>query len=47
MPDPASHDSITISGRLALAVVTGAVIGLERNFHGRPAGEQRVRVKPI
>lgn len=38
MLDIASHDLITISGRLALAVLAGGAIGLERAFHGRPAG---------
>ena len=32
-----THDSVMI-GRLALALVAGALIGLERTYHGRPAG---------
>jgi putative Mg2+ transporter-C (MgtC) family protein len=32
------HDELVIVGRLAGAVVIGAMIGFERTFHGRPAG---------
>jgi putative Mg2+ transporter-C (MgtC) family protein len=31
------HDAVMI-GRLALALAAGAMIGLERTYHGRPAG---------
>jgi putative Mg2+ transporter-C (MgtC) family protein len=33
-----SHDELVIIGRLAGALVVGALIGFERTFHGRPAG---------
>src|SRR5215213_933690 len=32
------HDDWVIIGRVAGALVIGALIGLERTFHGRPAG---------
>ncbi len=32
------HDELVIVGRLAGALVIGAMIGFERTFHGRPAG---------
>jgi len=32
------HDELVIIGRLAGALVIGAMIGFERSFHGRPAG---------
>src|SRR5215213_7357629 len=32
------HDDWVIIGRVAGALVIGALIGLERSFHGRPAG---------
>jgi putative Mg2+ transporter-C (MgtC) family protein len=32
------HDELVIVGRLAGALVIGALIGFERTFHGRPAG---------
>jgi putative Mg2+ transporter-C (MgtC) family protein len=33
-----THDELVILGRLAGAIIIGAMIGLERSFHGRPAG---------
>jgi len=33
-----SHDELVIAVRLAVALVIGALIGLERSLHGRPAG---------
>ena len=33
-----THDELVILGRLAGAILIGAMIGLERSFHGRPAG---------
>ena len=33
-----THDELVILGRLAGAIVIGALIGFERTFHGRPAG---------
>ncbi|MFA5495129.1 MAG: MgtC/SapB family protein, partial [Porticoccaceae bacterium] len=33
-----SHDHIEIICHLLAALLAGAVIGLERSFHGRPAG---------
>jgi putative Mg2+ transporter-C (MgtC) family protein len=33
-----SHDELVIIGRVAGALVVGAMIGFERTFHGRPAG---------
>ncbi len=33
-----SHDDLVIIGRVAGALVIGAMIGFERTFHGRPAG---------
>src|SRR6186997_3326822 len=33
-----NHDDLVIIGRVAGALVIGAMIGLERTFHGRPAG---------
>ncbi len=33
-----SHEELTIVVRALGAVVIGAMIGLERTFHGRPAG---------
>ena len=33
-----THDELVILGRLAGALLIGAMIGLERSFHGRPAG---------
>ena len=33
-----THDELVILGRLAGAVLIGALIGFERSFHGRPAG---------
>src|SRR5258705_9572709 len=33
-----SHDDLVIIGRVAGALVIGALIGFERTFHGRPAG---------
>jgi putative Mg2+ transporter-C (MgtC) family protein len=39
MPDSfASHDNLVMMVRIAGALAIGAVIGLERSFHGRPAG---------
>lgn len=32
------HDDLVIIGRVTGALVIGALIGLERTFHGRPAG---------
>src|SRR5947199_7062778 len=32
------HDNLIIIGRVAGALVMGALIGFERTFHGRPAG---------
>jgi putative Mg2+ transporter-C (MgtC) family protein len=32
------HDDLVIIGRVASALVIGALIGFERTFHGRPAG---------
>jgi putative Mg2+ transporter-C (MgtC) family protein len=32
------HDDLVIIGRIAGALVIGAMIGFERTFHGRPAG---------
>lgn len=32
-----AHDSVMV-GRLALALLAGGLIGLERTYHGRPAG---------
>jgi len=32
------QESLLIIGRVAGALVIGAMIGLERTFHGRPAG---------
>src|SRR4029078_10162729 len=32
------HEELVILGRLAGALFTGAMIGFERSFHGRPAG---------
>src|SRR5258707_13028437 len=32
------HDDLVIIGRVAGALVIGALIGVERTFHGRPAG---------
>ncbi|HET7806691.1 MAG TPA: MgtC/SapB family protein [Pseudolabrys sp.] len=32
------HDELVILGRVAGALTIGALIGLERTFHGRPAG---------
>src|ERR1043166_4196362 len=32
------HDDLVIIGRVAGALVIGAMIGFERTFHGRPAG---------
>lgn len=32
------HDELVIIGRIAGALVIGALIGFERTFHGRPAG---------
>src|SRR5215212_11079534 len=32
------HDDLVIIGRVAGALVIGALIGFERTFHGRPAG---------
>src|SRR6266511_2210600 len=32
------HDDFVIIGRVAGALVIGALIGFERTFHGRPAG---------
>jgi len=32
-----SHDTVMI-GRLALALLAGGLVGLERTYHGRPAG---------
>ena len=32
------HDELVIVGRLAGALIIGAMIGFERTFHGRPAG---------
>jgi putative Mg2+ transporter-C (MgtC) family protein len=33
-----THDELVILGRLAGAILIGAMIGFERTFHGRPAG---------
>ena len=33
-----NHDDLVIIGRVAGALVIGAMIGFERTFHGRPAG---------
>jgi putative Mg2+ transporter-C (MgtC) family protein len=33
-----SHEELVIAVRLAVALVIGALIGLERSLHGRPAG---------
>jgi putative Mg2+ transporter-C (MgtC) family protein len=33
-----NHDDLVIIGRVAGALVVGALIGFERSFHGRPAG---------
>ena len=33
-----SHDELVIIGRVAGALIIGAMIGFERTFHGRPAG---------
>src|SRR5262245_40022881 len=33
-----THDELVILGRLAGAILTGAMIRFERTFHGRPAG---------
>jgi putative Mg2+ transporter-C (MgtC) family protein len=33
-----NHDELLIALRLAVALVIGALIGLERSLHGRPAG---------
>jgi putative Mg2+ transporter-C (MgtC) family protein len=33
-----THDELVILGRVAGAIVIGGMIGLERTFHGRPAG---------
>jgi putative Mg2+ transporter-C (MgtC) family protein len=33
-----NHDELVIIGRVAGALVIGAMIGFERTFHGRPAG---------
>ena len=33
-----SHEDLVIAVRLAVALVIGALIGLERSLHGRPAG---------
>src|SRR5262245_10348885 len=33
-----THDELVILGGLAGAILIGALIGLERTFHGRPAG---------
>ena len=33
-----SHDELVIAVRLVVALVIGALIGLERSLHGRPAG---------
>ena len=33
-----THDEFVIAVRLAVALVIGALIGLERSSHGRPAG---------
>lgn len=33
-----SHDDLVILGRVAGALLIGALIGFERSFHGRPAG---------
>jgi putative Mg2+ transporter-C (MgtC) family protein len=41
MPDSwglASHDNLVMMVRIVGALAIGAVIGLERSFHGRPAG---------
>ena len=32
------HDDLVIIGRVAGALVIGALIGFERTYHGRPAG---------
>ena len=32
------HEDLVIIGRVAGALVIGALIGFERTFHGRPAG---------
>jgi MgtC family len=32
------HENLAIIGRVAGALVIGALIGFERTFHGRPAG---------
>ncbi|MCC7016974.1 MAG: MgtC/SapB family protein [Rhodospirillales bacterium] len=33
-----SHDDLVILGRVAGALLIGGLIGIERSFHGRPAG---------
>lgn len=33
-----NHDELIIAGRVLAALVLGGLIGLERTFHGRPAG---------
>src|SRR5262245_66628222 len=41
MPDSlsfANHDNLVMVVRIVGALAIGAVIGLERSFHGRPAG---------
>jgi putative Mg2+ transporter-C (MgtC) family protein len=35
---PVNYDDLIIIGRVAGALVIGAMIGFERTFHGRPAG---------
>jgi putative Mg2+ transporter-C (MgtC) family protein len=37
-PRMLGHDDLVIIGRVAGALVIGAMIGFERTFHGRPAG---------
>jgi hypothetical protein len=32
------HDELSITARVAGALLIGAIIGFERTFHGRPAG---------
>jgi len=33
-----SEDELVIVARIAAALLVGGIIGLERSFHGRPAG---------
>src|SRR3954470_24914114 len=35
---PVGHDDVVIIGRVSGALIIGALIGIERTFHGRPAG---------